>query len=287
MAAEAFCATHADVSAVAVCDRCGSFLCRTCLVFEAPPQCAGCHAKWWGALGRQPFSLGLVISEGLRLLRERIGVCLALAVATTLVGRGFRWLSSTVLGAEVASFDGLFELVLQTAAIGIWVPVLRDALTGQQRPWADRFTTALRSLPRLLWARLRYLLLTAFGLMLLIVPGVSWGSRYLLVEEVALLEEGPVFARAGQLGQYQFWSLVGLFLAVTGLQIGLPVSIGAISVVLTRLGPSSSAALAAWSTVVMVNASEVVRLLLNFTVDAVLVCCWASLSQPPQSPPVS
>jgi hypothetical protein len=287
MAAEVFCATHADVSAVAVCDRCGSFVCRACLVFEAPPQCASCHAKWWGALGTQPFSLGLVISEGLRLLRERIGVCLVLAVVTALAGRGIRWTTPTLLRVEFATFDGLLVFALQTAAVGIWVPLLRDALTGQQRPWGERFKTALRALPRLLWARLRYLLLMAFGLMLLIVPGVSWGSRYLLVEEVALLDEGPVFARAGQLGQYQFWPLVGLFLAVTGAQVGLSVSVGAISAVLTQLGPSSSAALAAWNAVVVLNVWEVVRLLLNFAVDAVLVCCWASLSQPPQSPPMS
>src|SRR5581483_3095152 len=178
MAAEARCATHSDVVAAGVCARCGSFLCAACRVHDAPVHCAACHARWFGRLSTEPFSLGLVIEEGFRLYRENVLVVLALSGISALADAGlhaaldlhFENPTPRQLLLSVAP-AGVLELMLSSLLLGLWLPLLFDRIKQERRPLEEGLRLALQRWPRLVWARVRFALAFWLGLGLCLVPG--------------------------------------------------------------------------------------------------------------------
>src|SRR4051812_23741772 len=63
VAASARCATHSEVPAVEVCQRCGAFVCGECLeLVEGAPFCTSCFARSSGGSASRRAVASLVLS---------------------------------------------------------------------------------------------------------------------------------------------------------------------------------------------------------------------------------
>jgi hypothetical protein len=171
--ADARCAVHADVEAVAVCRRCGNYMCRGCSRDGASPQCDTCRAR---AAAEFPFSrerwrLFDLVSYGWKRFKSEWlmlsvtsliffvaiygisfavtfgGVALTAAVPDT----GDR-LATTVLRMSIQVAQFLLQVVLQLGLQLGFLSVALDVVEG--RPAApgglfarfDRFPSALLQL---------------------------------------------------------------------------------------------------------------------------------------------
>jgi hypothetical protein len=127
VATGARCATHPDVAAVEICQRCGAFVCGTCLELQgAEVLCANCFARQGGkkASGRAVASLVLGIVGlncgfvwgvvGLVLAYQELGAIArgeAPAVGRNLAkgGQILGWINVVILA--LASAGGLLALL--------------------------------------------------------------------------------------------------------------------------------------------------------------------------------
>lgn len=212
------CALHLDVDAEATCERCGRFVCATCIAEPEPVLCTACAV---GAgdpfqLKARPFSIGSAIVEGLKLAMLEAGPIVLLALAFSL--------PEVVLQALMPSNTGTLREVrvsnLYEALVGIIgsqavAARLIARAEGRRLSVGEALSVSLRTWRRCFAARFRSGLWILGATLLLIVPGVWMFVRLLFVELAVLRAPGDPLEVSKELVRDHWWEMFGVSLAGT------------------------------------------------------------------------
>ncbi|RAK60378.1 hypothetical protein DJ021_11450 [Phenylobacterium hankyongense] len=188
-----------------------------------------------GAAGK--LDIGRVIQELFAVLRRNFATFAILALIltglpTALVGflqldmvrSGARGLSGFGAGGIVS---GLAALILQAALIYATVA----DLNGRPASVTDSLRTGLRVFLPLLGISILYVLAVAFGLVLLVVPGVMIAVAWCVAVPAFVIEQTGVFdafGRSAQLTRGNRWRIFGLFVIYVIATIIVEAIVGAI-----------------------------------------------------------
>ncbi|MSU89080.1 hypothetical protein GE300_05490 [Rhodobacteraceae bacterium 2CG4] len=175
---------------------------------------------------RPAFGGGAVFMAALRLLRHHalalIGFAALANLALALLSTGV----SLALTGTASGPGGLLEYIFGPLIFALLVLRSSDALAGAQRPLGEQLRQVLAQAWPLIALSLAASLITAFGLLLLVVPGLYAAAVLLPLTPVILFERAgwEGLARSYALARPYAWPIVGVVLRMTlvGLVVLIP-----------------------------------------------------------------
>jgi hypothetical protein len=263
--AGALCSVHADAAARTTCGRCGRFACDACLAPGEPPWCVQCDGDRYGEWTRGPYSIGIVLQQGLQLFARNAPVALALAVLASSA-------EALITASDLVALPVLQlvqELVVNGFCTAAFLLCVHDTAAGRSPVAVEVIGNAVGALPRVVFATIGYWVLVLLGAAALVVPGFYLLGLLAVCQVIAVLEpgkgalSGSYALLRGRLGAPLVVQFV-VVSAITGTSIA--------SLVLTRFVFSRG-----FPAVAISFAGNVSRSLFASVADAMLFCIWLRL----------
>lgn len=261
----ALCSIHLEAAAAGTCERCGRFACAACL---SGTWCNDCEPKRWGEWNDGPFSLEVVLGQGVQLFIRNAPVAFALAAIAAAMDVGVGLLP--VNGAIAVQL--VFQTVFGSFSTAYFVLTLHATVLGRPRGFRDIFGDAVGRTGAVILASILIGLGVGVGLIACIVPGLMAAAALALTQQIAVLEPGRGAVRESfELTDGHRLSLGVVMLIIIG---GYLIIAIAPEVLWLVLAPKS------WPSWPMDLPRGLARGLLSALGDAVLYCCWLRLRHP-------
>ena len=261
----ALCNIHVEAAAAGTCERCGRFACAACLTGT---WCNECEPKRWGGWNDGPFTLNVVLGEGLQLFLRCAPVALALAAIAAAMDVGVGLMP--VDGAVAVQL--VFQTVFGSFSTAYFVLTVHATVLGRPHGFRDIFGEAVGRTGAVILASVLIGLGVGVGLIACIVPGLMAAAALALAQQIAVLEPGRgTFRGSFDLTEGHRVSLGVVMLIIIGGYLLIAI---APEVLWLVLAPK---ALPTWP---MDVARGLARGLLSALGDAVLYCCWLRLRHP-------
>lgn len=175
---------------------------------------------------KERFNGGAVFMAAVRLLRANamplIGFAALASLALAVVSMGL----SLLLSGSINGPGVILEYIVGPLIFALLVLRSSDALAGGQRPLTDQLRQVLAHTLVLILTSFAASILTAIGLMLLVLPGLYAAAVLLPMTSLILFEDAgrDVFERSYRLAKPHAWAIVGVLLRMTlvGLIIIVP-----------------------------------------------------------------
>jgi hypothetical protein len=236
------CPEHPEQRSIAACERCGRFLCQSCLVSKEPPRCAPCAARVTDPLGilAVPFSIQGALSHGWQLFRHAFPGILLVSLLFSVPGGLLTYVSATEGYSQHLST--VYDVTLGLMGVGACLALMVGAAEGGQRGLGHALAEGLRAWPRLFSARFRSGLSIFFFALALIIPGIMKAVSLAVTTEAAYREpRRDALESSSTLTERRmwevFWVCVICKVPLYGLVYGLSFLFGLLLEVLPALWP--------------------------------------------------
>ena len=261
----ALCSVHLEAAAAGTCERCGRFACANCL---AGTWCNDCESKRWGEWNDGPFSLDVVLAQGVQLFARNAPVAFALAAlaAAMDVFIGALPIDGTVVVQLVS------QIVLGAFCTAYFVLTVNATVLGRSPGFREVFGDAVGRSGAVVATVVLVSLGATVGLVLFIVPGIIALTALSIAQPIAVLEPGRgAIMSSLELTRGHRLALSVVMLMLLGGYVFIAI---APQLLWLALAPKS---LPTWP---MDVARGLARGLLSALGDAVLYCCWLRLRHP-------
>ena len=182
------------------------------------------------------ITAGALIQSAWALFQRDMFVLVAVPFLANLLVQGMALAFEQITGSVSLFMDLVFGPVI----LGIVLCLVRDADAGIRRPFAETWAEVSPYTMQLILLSLAAALITAIGLVLLIVPGL-YAAAVLLVHVPLLMFGGAGWGALKEsyaLSKPHAWRLVGLILIIAGLLLAILLVLGGVVAALQAALPA-------------------------------------------------